>query len=242
MASFGSLPKRHGMIVSMQDAQHPVGEIVEIVAALAPEAIGIFHQLRARILLHALDRGFRRQPCRDGLAHAPCPAAVVGEHLHGLDDFLVLVAGRLVVDEEAVDILPEAQQRFVQALELRGDVVGEKLENLGTGLVQRDMAERKPVVQRRPFQGNGGFPPVGFRRDRPRKAARRDHLRQHHRGRLEGLDLLVGVAALDLVLDRRAPRSSGGRAPSARRETNGKSLRQSPACTRSAGAFAHRTD
>ena len=136
----------------MQNAQHPVGEIVEIVTALAPEAVGILHQLRASVLLHALDRGFRRQPSRDGLAHAPRPAAVVGEHLHRLDDFLMLVARRFVVDEEAVDILPKPQERLVQALELGGNVVGEELKNLGARIVERDMPERQPVVQRRARQ------------------------------------------------------------------------------------------
>ena len=169
--------------------------------ALAPEAVGILHQLRAGVLLHALDRGFRRQPSRDGLAHAPRPAAVVGEHLHRFDDFLMLVVRHFIVDEQAVDVLPKPQEGLVQALELGGDVVGEEFENLGARIVERDMPKRQPVVQRCARQRDGSFPAVRGGYGRAPEVARRDHLRQHHRGGFEGLDFLVGVTALDLVLD-----------------------------------------
>ncbi len=64
------------------------------------------------------------------------------------------------------------------------------------------MPERQPVVQRDARQRDGGFPPVRAGHRRAREVARRDHFREHHRGGFEGLDLLVGVAAFDLVLDR----------------------------------------
>ena len=181
------------MVVSLQRAEQSVGKIVEVVRALAPEAVAGLHELRAHILLHALDRGLRRKAGRDRLAHTARPAPVVGEHLHRFDDLLVLVVRRRIVQEKAADILFDPVERLIQAFQLGRDVIREELENGRPWLMQRDVTERQAIRKRRSFQGDRCLAAAWRGCDRSRKVARRDHLREHHRRRFERLDLLVRV-------------------------------------------------
>ena len=61
---------RRGRDLAGQDAQQPIGEIVEIVHALAQIGIGRAHHPRAVVVLHALDGSFGGQAGLDRLARA----------------------------------------------------------------------------------------------------------------------------------------------------------------------------
>ena len=73
-----------------QLAQQPVGEVVEIVQPVAQERIGLPRHLRARVVLHALDRRLGREAVADRLLQPPRPAAILGEHLVGFENLAVL--------------------------------------------------------------------------------------------------------------------------------------------------------
>ena len=57
MAFSGRLLARRRVVLAEQLAHQPVGEIVEIVQALAQIGIGRAQHARAGVRLHALDRG-----------------------------------------------------------------------------------------------------------------------------------------------------------------------------------------
>ena len=76
-----------------QDAQQAVGQVVEVVQALAPVGVGLAQHARAGVVLHPLDGGLGGQAALDRLLHAPQPAAVVGEHAVGLEHVAVLAGG-----------------------------------------------------------------------------------------------------------------------------------------------------
>ena len=87
-----------------QLAQQPVGEVVEIVQPVAQERIGLPLHLRARVVLHALDRRLGGEAVADRLLQPPRPAAILGEHLVGFQDLAVLAGARLgAARQEVVD-------------------------------------------------------------------------------------------------------------------------------------------
>ncbi len=190
------------MVVSLQRAEQPVGKIVEVVRTLTPEAVTRLHELRAHILLHALDRRLRRKARRDGVAHTARPPAVVDEHLNGLDDLFVLAVRWRVIRKKAVDIPLHPVERIIQAFQLCRYVLREEFENGRPGLMQRNVTERKTIREGRSLQGDRRFPAARRGHDGSGKGARSDHLRQHHRRRFERLDLLGRIFPLDLVLNR----------------------------------------
>ena len=183
--------------------EQPVGEVVEIVQPLAQERVGLALQAGAGVALHLLDGGFRREAVADRLVHAAHPAAVMGEHAIGFEDVAMLaldadiVARQHVVDEQA-----EARDRRVEARGLLVDVLGEERGDDHARLVQEDVTEADAIAERnrreadRPLHVERG---AGLRQ--ALELADGDHLREHHRRRLQRLDLLVVVGAMRLVLD-----------------------------------------
>ena len=75
--------------------EQPVGEIVEIVQPLAEIGIGLALQASARVVLHPLDGGFGGKAGHDRLAQAAHPAAVIGEHAEGFENFTMLARAQV---------------------------------------------------------------------------------------------------------------------------------------------------
>ncbi len=76
-----------------QLAQQAIGEIVEIVQALAQIGIGLAQHARARIRLHAqLDRGLRGEAGHHRFVELVRPAAIVGEVAIGFEHVAMLAA------------------------------------------------------------------------------------------------------------------------------------------------------
>ena len=90
MALSGSSLLAERIAIAGQDAQQPVGEIVEIVQPIADVGIGRAQHAGARIVLHPLDRRLGREAVVDRLGQPVDPAAVVGEHAVGLEDLAVI--------------------------------------------------------------------------------------------------------------------------------------------------------
>ena len=130
------------------------------------------------------------------------PAAVMGEHAVGLEHVAMLAAfGDVAVLEHGVEIGPQRRDRRLQALALLVGIVGDEIGDDDPRLVQHHVAERDAVVERGSIemQGPAGGGLRAGRREGG-KLARGDHLRHHHGGGLEGLDLLLGIGAPRPVL------------------------------------------
>ncbi len=109
--------------------------------------------------------------------------------------------GDVAALQHAVEVGAQFRQRRIESLDLLRQVLGDVIGDDDARLVQHHMAERDAVgqdgaglVQRMP-RGRLG---AGLRQRR--QFARGDHLRQHHRGGLQRLDLFLDIGALGAVL------------------------------------------
>ena len=198
----GQLLARRRVILSHQLPHQPMTEILEVVQAIAQVRVGGAQHARAGVGLHALDGGLRGEAGGDRLVQLVRPAVVVGEHPVGFQHVAVLAAiGDVAALQHAVEVGPQLGQCRVEALDFLGQVFGNVIGDDDARFMQHDMAERDAVgqdraglVQRMP---RGGFG-AGLRQRR--QLARGDHLRQHHRGGLQRLDLFLDIGALGAVL------------------------------------------
>ena len=185
-----------------QLAQQAVGEVVEIVQAVAQERVRLPRHAGARVALHLLHRRLGGEAVLHGLLQAARPAAVLGEHLVGFEDLAVLAgAGLGAAREQVVDREAEARHRRVEPLQLVLDILGDELGHDDARLVQHHVAERDAFREGGALQVHR---PVHVE-IRPRHGdvlhlAGGEHLRQHHGGGLERLDLLFRVGAVGAVL------------------------------------------
>ena len=96
---------RRRVVLAEQLAHQPVGEVVEVVQALAQIRVGRAQHARAGVGLDALDRGLGGQAGDHGLFEPVHPAAVVGEHAVGLEHLAMLAAvGDLAALEQDVEV------------------------------------------------------------------------------------------------------------------------------------------
>ncbi len=202
MAFSGSRSLRRRVILAHQLAHQPVGEIVEVVQAVAQIRIGGAQHAGAGVGLHALDGGFGGQAGHHRLAHLVQPALVVAEHAIGFEHVAVLAAvGDVAVLEQPVEIGAQRADRGIEALQFARHVVGDDIGDDDARLVQHDMAERDAVGERcademQRVAGGGLGAGVGERR----QFARGDHLGEHHRRGLQRLFFLFRVGAARAVL------------------------------------------
>ena len=92
MAFSGRLFARGRVIAAGQLAHQAIGEVVEIVQALAQIRIGLPQHAGAGVGLHALDRGLRGQAGHHRFFELVHPAAVIGEHAIGFEHVAMLAA------------------------------------------------------------------------------------------------------------------------------------------------------
>ncbi len=171
---------RRRVVLAEQLVHQPVGELVEIVQALAQIRVGRAQHARAGVGLHALDRGLGGEAGRHRLLEAVHPAAVIGEHAVGFEHVAVLAAvGDLAALEQDVEVRPHGLDRRFQPLELLRHVVGDEIGDDHARLVQHHMAERDAVVERGADEmertAGGGLERRAWRwrRARPRRSSRR---------------------------------------------------------------------
>ena len=131
-----------------QHAQQPVGQVLEVVQAVAQHRIDVALQAGAHVALHLFDRRLRRQTVADRLVHAPDPATVVGEHAVRLQHVAVLARRRdVVARQHVVDEQPQARDRLVEAVGLVGDVLADQRRHHHPGLVQDGVTEPDAFAQ-----------------------------------------------------------------------------------------------
>ncbi len=194
---------RVGRVAAAGELAHQaVGEIVEVVQAIAQIWIGLAQHARAGIGLHALDRRLGGQPGHHRLFELVKPAAVVGEHAIGLEHVAMLAAlDHVAVFEHFVEIRAQRLDRRFEVFQLFLDVVGDVIGDDDARLVQHDMAERDAVAQGAAFEmQRAPRRRLGARTRQRGKLARGDHLGEHHRRGLQRLDFLFRIGAPRAVL------------------------------------------
>ena len=222
--------------------QQAVGDVGQVVQAIAQIGVGLALQPGAGVVLHPLDRRLGGQAARHRLAQPAQPAAVVGDHPERLQH-LAMLAGAAVVAavDQRVDRGAHRLDRLLQPVELHRDVVGDDLRHRDARLVQDDVAEAEPLGDR--LAGQRFRPP---RRDRRALAGDRLQLARWRSFR--------PAASPSSAAPRSPPRNrcaargsapparraSRRRAAPARRGTTGRSLRRSPACRRRRDGSARR--
>ncbi len=98
-----------------QAQQQAIGEILQVAQPLTDVGVGRLAEPRAHVVEGALHAGFAGETRGDRLAHPLDPAAIVGEHAEGLEDLALLARLHVVGFEQAVDIVPHATQRLLEA-------------------------------------------------------------------------------------------------------------------------------
>ncbi|GJD71511.1 hypothetical protein MMMDOFMJ_4472 [Methylobacterium gnaphalii] len=138
----------------------------------------------------------------DGFAHATQPALVVREHAHGLQHLAGFARADAVSPlNELIDGRANILDRRLEALDLELDALGDQALHHDARLMQHDVAEADAIGERHAALADrttSGAAGAGGER---LQLAGSDHLREHHGGGLERLDLLVGIDAVGLVLD-----------------------------------------
>jgi len=195
----GRVPCRAG---ADQRPQQAVGEVVEVVQALAEIGVGLPQHPRPVVRLHPLHGGFRGEARGDGLAHPAQPALVVGEHPHRFQHLPGFGGADAVPPlDQGIDGRAHAPDRRIQPLDLAVDVLGDEGLHHEARLVQHHVAEPDPVREGQP-PGHECLAGDARLRAEAVELPGGDHLREHHRGGLERLDLLLGIDPVGLVLDR----------------------------------------
>ena len=104
--------------------------------------------------------------------------------------------------DQRVDLVAQGLHSVFETAALGLGVLGDDLLDDDARLVQHDMAEPDAIRDRRALHGDRALQRRLVARQRDRlQLAGCDHLREQHGGRLERLDLLVGVDAPRAVLD-----------------------------------------
>ncbi len=211
--------------------QQAIGEIVEIVQPLAQIRIGLALQFGAGVVLHALDRRFRRQAGIQRLAQAPHPAAIVGEHAHGFEHVAVFAGAVAVAARDqhcrSGRAWPGSPRRAARSP--RSKLFGDQLLDDDARLVQHDMAEADAVGERRALQRHRLLQAQALAGLRPATATRPTRSSRPAAWRWSGaprLPLPNRCAARGSA--RRARRACCRRAGSARRGRIDRFLRPSP--------------
>ena len=182
--------------------QKPVGDVGQIVQAVAQVGIGLPLKLGAGVVLDALNRSFRGEARTHRLAQPAQPAAVVGDHAEGLEHVAMLAGDAVVVAvDQVVDRGAHRADRRFQPVELQFHVVGDDLGHRDARLVHHDMAQAEAIGDAEALErhraADGDRRALG--RDRL-QFARRDHLGEQHRGRLKRLDLFFRIGAPGAIL------------------------------------------
>ncbi len=181
--------------------QQAIGELVEVVQPFAQVRVGLPHQFGARVALHPLDRRFRRQPRADRLRQAAQPAPIMRDHAETLQNFAMFARpGFVAAIDQPVDRLTQGGDRLLEPDDLAIDVLGDDLLHDDARLVQHNVPEPHALGHRHALERQGLAQHLRPGRRQRLQLAPRDHLGEQHGGRLEDLDLLLGIKPSRSVL------------------------------------------
>ncbi len=167
--------------VGCQNAQQPVCQIVEIVQTLANIGIGLAQHARAGVVLHTLNRSFRREARIDRLLEPAHPAPIMGKHAIGLED--VAVIGRdlhIARIEQFVDRNAHCLERSFQPRLFGVRVVGNEIGDHDARVVQHHLPQSDAFGKPHALEHTRAAQiDIGARFDQCVEIGRRDHLGQN---------------------------------------------------------------
>ena len=174
----------------------PVGEILQIVKPLPQIRVGDLHHAALGLVAHFLHRGFGGQTAAHRLGHAREPAAIGREHAIGFDDLAMLARPepRCRVDQ-LVDPLLHRRDGVAQPPLLGIDILGDDMADHDVRLVQQRRSHRQARIEAQPAEPHRQRGAAAAFRHLVRvdQLAAGDQLRDDHRDRLQGLDLVLGI-------------------------------------------------
>ena len=185
------------VILPKQLMHQPVGELVQIVQALAQIRIGGAQHARACVRLHALDCGLGGEAGRHRFFQPVHPSAVIGKHAIGLEHLPVLASiGELAAFQQHVQVRPHGLNGRFEPFQFFRHIVGNEIGDDNARLVQHDMTVRDTVVEYCPREmQRAARSRLGAGLRDGGELARGDHLGEHHRGGLQRLLFLLRVSA-----------------------------------------------
>jgi len=123
--------------LSRHDADQPIRQIFQIVHAVAQQRIVDLAHPHAGALLDTFYCRLGGQAAVDRFVDPPRPAFVIGEHLIGLDDLLMLAADAEVgAARHAVDLLAHLVERGVNPVAFGLRIVGDRMFDRDARLVE----------------------------------------------------------------------------------------------------------
>ena len=182
-----------------QNPQQAVGQVFEIMQALAQINIALAAQSRAHGIVHTLHRRLGGQTGAHRILHAPQPAAVIGKHPIGFQNRQMFTGMRHVIGcQHAVDIAAQIINCSFKPAHFFVRIVADEFGHFNTRFVQYDMAHGHAVGQ-----PDAGKLPRRFGRQCGlglRLTARCQHFRKHHGHGLQGFNFFIDKAALGYIL------------------------------------------
>ncbi len=201
MASSGSSPLAR--LVARQHPQQPVGQILEVVQALADIGVARLGEAGAVFVPDPIHRRLGGQTVAHGLFQRPVPAPVVGEHPVGLQHLERGTGQALALVQHDVQPGLEGGQGQLQPRLLHRRIVGQQALGGQRRLVQHHMAEGQAVGELLALQplGTMGRQLHVAQFVLGQQFARRHRFGQDHGDGLDVLDLFLVIAPLGAVLD-----------------------------------------
>ena len=142
--------------LARDDPQQPVGEILQIVHPVGEQGIVDLAHPHARALLDALDRRLGGQAAVDRGVDPARPAFVIGEHLVGREDVLMLARrAEFGLAHHAIDLIAHLVERRIDAVAFIFGVFGDGMLDHHARLVEDRVARRHAVDQLEPGQPRG---------------------------------------------------------------------------------------
>ena len=133
----GQAGLRRGAHPAGDDPHQPVRQILEVVHPLLQDRIVDLAHPGAGALLDALDRRLGGQAAVDRLVDAPRPALVIGEHLVGLEDLIMLAGGaELGLAGHIVDLLAHLAEGGIDPGALGLGILGDRMLDDDSRLVE----------------------------------------------------------------------------------------------------------
>ena len=195
------LPADH--IATDKTMQQSIGQLIKIMQTIPQIGIRLAEHPGAVVGLDALDRSFGGQAGEDCFPQTPHPAGIIGKHAECFKHFPMLTGmGDVAMIDQKIDRGSQTVNRLVQTLFFKIGIIGNQVRDHDARFVHHGMAEANAV--REGFSRQRHPATKGDIETGPCEGlqfTRGDHLRQHHGGGLQRLDLFFGIEPVRAVLD-----------------------------------------
>ena len=169
------------MALTGQDAQQPVGKVIQILQPFAQ--IGVRHglQARARDRLFLFNRGLGAEAAIDVLFHPAHPAARIGEHAIGLKHLQLFGVAGAGDAQHFIDRNAQLIDGLLQTLLFRDGVIGHGVRHHHTWFMQPDVTGGDALLATGAAEQFGTLVQSGQAGFLTHKGTQFGHLGQNHR-------------------------------------------------------------